>query len=588
MPESFRREAKYILRVWAMAGSNGPLLLALRIVLFCALASAATTLLPLVTRPCAYSLPRTILAATGLDPHLISCADDGSKSNAHLSEGDGGNKPRSGGRPIVTDLLSCGEPDLPSHALPPFRCCPPAPASYSPVANFTFPDPGEPLRTRRPAHEPGTDSVARYARAVALMKALPESDPRSFYQQANVHCAYCAAAYRQAGRPELPVQIHYSWLFFPFHRAYLYFFERVAARLLGDPGFAVPFWSWDVPEGMRVPPEFADVASPLYDPMRNPEHAPPRLVDLDFSYVDKNCTDEQQIQLNLRIMYKQMVTNAPLPSLFHGQPYRAGDRGMPGAGTVELSPHNIVHRWSGDLSRANHENMGAYYSSARDPIFYPHHANSDRLWEVWRGVGGGHADFTDPDWLDSSFLLYDEDARLVRVTVRDMLDVGRLRYAYAKVGLPWLSARPPIVTPDGDVNRARGQLPHLKSVRFPVSLDAAVTAEVSRRPGKPRSQWEEVLVVEGIEADGAGFVKFDVYVNAVDHEKVGPGGREMAGSFVSLKHPGKVVVQTSMRVALNELLQDLGAEGDDSVTVTLVPVEGRVRIGGLRIAYMAE
>ena len=79
-----------------------------------------------------------------------------------------------------------------------------------------------------------------------------------------------------------------------------------------------------------------------------------------------------------------------------------------------------------------------------------------------------------------------------------------------------------------------------------------------------------------------------MYVNAVEYEKVGPGGREMAGSFVSLKHPGKVVVQTSMRVALNELLQDLGAEGDDSVTVTLVPVEGRVRIGGLRIVYMAE
>jgi len=141
---------------------------------------------------------------------------------------------------------------------------------------------------------------------VTLVKALPESDPRSFYQQANVHCAYCAAAYRQAGRPQLPLQIHYSWLFFPFHRAYLYFFERVAARLLGDPGFAVPFWSWDVPEGMRIPPAFADEASPLYDPIRNPRHAPPRVVDLDYSHADKNYTDEQQIQLNLRTMYKQV------------------------------------------------------------------------------------------------------------------------------------------------------------------------------------------------------------------------------------------------------------------------------------------
>ena len=41
-----------------------------------------------------------------------------------------------------------------------------------------------------------------------------------------------------------------------------------------------------------------------------------------------------------------------------------------------------------------------------------------------------------------------------------------------------------------------------------------------------------------------------------------------------------------MTVVLNELLEDLGAEGDDSVTVTLVPVRGQVTIGGLRIVYM--
>jgi polyphenol oxidase len=176
--------------------------------------------------------------------------------------------------------------------------------------------------------------------------------------------------------------------------------------------------------------------------------------------------------------------------------------------------------------------MGTYYSAARDPIFYLlHHANS----EVWleldldddddSGNRPRHADFTDPDWLDSSFLFYDEDARLVRVTVRDMLDMGRLRYTYGEVDMPWLKARP-LVTP----NLNRGTGPHrLKSVsiRFPVWLDGGVTAQV-RRPGEPRSQQEEkVLVVEGIKAHSAEFVKFDVYMNAVDHEKVGPGGREM-------------------------------------------------------------
>ncbi|KAL6845481.1 hypothetical protein ACP4OV_024976 [Aristida adscensionis] len=604
-----------------MAAGSNCALLSVRILLSCtALAAAATVvLLPLAVRPCAHSLSRAILAATGLDPYLLSCAiGDAAAAGAPLpSHGgnDGANNTGSGGGgggPIVTDVLSCGKPELPPHALPPFRCCPPAPASSEPV-NFTFPDlAAQPLRTRLAVHGAGAGrAVAQYARAVALMKALPRSDPRSFYQQANVHCAYCAGAHRQAGTgrspaPEQRVQIHFSWLFFPFHRAYLYFFERIAARLLGDPGFALPFWSWDVPEGMRFPEAFADEASPLHDPRRDPRHAPPTVADLEYSLVpERNLTDEQQVQHNLWVMHKQMVTNAALPSLFLGQPYRAGDAPMPGPGSLELCPHNTMHSWTGNGALFNEEDMGVYYSAGRDPVFYPYHANIDRLWEEWRrirrGGGGGRlrrgVEFTDPDWLDASFLFYDEEARLVRVTVRDVLDMEKLRYTYGGGGdaggrdIPWLTARPP-TTPGVNRRRRRGRL---ASVGFPVLLDAAaVTAEV-RRPGVRRSReekeaWEEVLVVEGIEVDGGGFVKFDVYVNAAEYRRVPPGGREMAGTFVSLKRPGEEgeTVKTSMRLALNELLEDLGADRDDGVTVTLVPVRGKARIGGMRIVYVAE
>lgn len=535
--------------------------------------------------PCAYSLTRSILAATGLDPYLLSCGRrDASEVPLPSSSllGDGANKTGRGARPIVTDQL-CVPGELPPHALAPFQCCPPLSAS-EPI-NFTFPDPSEPLRTRRPVHAVGAEYMDKYARAVALMKALPKSDPRSFYQQANVHCAYCTGSHRQVGWPELGVQIHFSWLFFPFHRAYIYFFERIAAKLLGDPAFALPIWTWDVPEGMRIPEAFADEASPLFDPIREPSHAPPMVADLDFFGEEKNLTREQQILQNLRLMHKQMVTGATLPTLFLGQPYRAGDPAMPGPGTVEWAPHNTMHTWTGDQSRPNKENMGVYYSAGRDPIFYPHHGNIDRLWEAWRSivVSSGsrrlQADLTDPDWLDSSFLFYDEEARLVRITVRDVLDIEKLRYTYGGVGLPWLNARPP-ATPG--VNGKKGG--RIESVRFPASLDAAVTAEVRRPRAQRRSGQEEVLVVEGIEADAGDFVRFDVYVNAREYEKVPPGGKEMAGTFAALRSPGKEgrVVRTSMRVALNELL---GAQGDDSVTVTLVPVRGKAKVGGLRIVY---
>ncbi|XP_037433383.1 polyphenol oxidase I, chloroplastic-like [Triticum dicoccoides] len=529
------------------------------------------------------SLSTALLAVSGLRPYIASLTTNGS----------GGTNV---GGSLHTSLHTCRKPKLPPNPLPPFYCCPPASSSSEPI-NFTLPDPVEPLRVRRPVHGVGAEYMAKYERAIALMKALPHTDPRSFYQMANIHCAYCTGSYRQTGNPELDMQIHFSWFFFPFHRAYLYFFERIAAKLLGEPDFALPFWSWDVPEGMRMPPEFANSSSPLYDPVRNPRHAPPRLVDLGFVGVESNRTDEQQIQHNLRTMYKQMIGNAALPSLFHGQPFRAGQFDKPGPGTVELSPHNTVHTWTGDIALTNVENMGTYYSAGRDPLFYPHHSNIDRLWEAWRQVGAahgyrGHVDFVDPDWLDSSFLFYDEESRLVRITVRDVLDTEKLRYKFDGVGMPWVDARPP-TTPNVSKNKAL-----LKSVRFPLSLHKVVTVEVRRlqvlRSTEEKEAREEVLVIEGIETDGTEMVKFDVYVNAMEHKKVEPSGRELAGSYMCLSHPridgtGKgMIVETSMRVALNELLEDLDADGDETVTVTLVPRHGKVKIRSLRIVYMVE
>jgi len=48
-----------------------------------------------------------------------------------------------------------------------------------------------------------------------------------------------------------------------------------------------------------------------------------------------------------------MVSGAALPSLFFGQPYRAGDSSMPGPGTVEWAPHDTMHTWAGDNSLPN-------------------------------------------------------------------------------------------------------------------------------------------------------------------------------------------------------------------------------------------
>ncbi|KAK7401434.1 hypothetical protein VNO78_12917 [Psophocarpus tetragonolobus] len=251
--------------------------------------------------------------------------------------------------------------------------------------------------------------------------------------------------------------------------------------------------------------------------------------------------------------------------------------------------------------------MGTLYSAARDPIFYSHHGNIDRLWSIWKTLGGKRKDLTDPDWLDSGFLFYDENKNLVRVKTKDCLDSRKLGYVYQDVDIPWLESKPTSL-------RSRAQrvalAPHFgvvgaahaaetsrnNNAKFPLVLDSVVSTIV-KRPNKSRSkrekeEKEEVLVVEGIEFEANVPVKFDVYVNDEDDKLIKPDNTEFAGSFLSVprsQHHHKKI-NTCLRLGITDLLEDLGAEHDDSVVVTLVPKYGKgsVNIRGIKIEYVAD
>ncbi|CAI9279705.1 unnamed protein product [Lactuca saligna] len=418
---------------------------------------------------------------------------------------------------MAPDLTKCGPADLPQGAVP-TNCCPPYTTK---ILDFKLPPPSNTFRVRPAAHLANKDYIAKFNKAIELMKALPDDDPRSFKQQAAVHCAYCDGAYDQVGFPDLELQVHGSWLFLPFHRYYLYFFEKICGKLINDPNFAIPFWNWDAPDGMKIPDIYTNKKSPLYDALRDAKHQPPSLIDLDYNGDDENLSRSKQTSTNLTIMYRQMVSSSKTASLFMGSPYRAGDEASPGAGSLESIPHGPVHIWTGDRNQQNGEDMGNFYSAARDPIFYAHHSNVDRMWSVWKTLGGRRNDFTDKDWLDSSFLFYDENAEMVRVKVRDCLDSKKLGA---------LSKIKKLV-----VARADEHIPFAKDV-FPASLDKVIKVLVPRpkksRSKKQKEDEEEILVIEGIEVKRDEFAKFDVFVNDEDDGMRATADKtEFAGSF---------------------------------------------------------
>ncbi|KAJ3696018.1 hypothetical protein LUZ60_001395 [Juncus effusus] len=466
--------------------------------------------------------------------------------------------------PIETPT-KCGDPTLDAGAIP-TGCCPPDIGKVE-VIKFK-PESGTKVRVRPPAHLVDAQYIKKFEAAMKAMRNLPPDDPRSFKQQGMIHCAYCNGTYSMLPKDMqgkmTEIQVHGSWLFFAFHRAYLHFFDKILGKLIGDPDFAMPYWNWDTAEGMKMPAYYTKENSPLFDKFRNRNHYPPTVLDLDWGGTSKNLSDADLITNNYRVMYQQMISNSKSPELFFGKSF-IDKPTYPGAGSIENKPHSNVHGWVGDPNQPNGEDMGTLYSAGREPLFYAHHANVDRMWSIWKTLGSRNVDFTESDYLDSSFLLYNENAELVRIMVRDCLDTRNLGYIYKDIeNLPWYDIKystPPIIKEDQVAKQATFPLVLDKTAKFTLQRPK----EYRGRTKVQKELKEEVLSVEDILLDRKQNLKFDVYVNGY-----------LAGSFSNLSSRNdndekSTQINTSLTVGLTTLLDNIGADSAETIEVKFVP-----------------
>ena len=127
---------------------------------------------------------------------------------------------------------------------------------------------------------------------------------------------------------------------------------------------------------------------------------------------------------------------------FGGPPTGFNHFGMTN-GDLENIPHNLVHDGVGGL-------MDDPDTAALDPIFWLHHANIDRLWEVWHRQGPAFKNPTDPRWLTGvSFTLHDDSGTPVAFDASQMLDTTNILGGYTYDSLPPIpvvvAGGPPIV-----------------------------------------------------------------------------------------------------------------------------------------------
>jgi tyrosinase len=294
-----------------------------------------------------------------------------------------------------------------------------------------------PVRTRKSVFTLGTpgDDLDWYGKAVAALKALPITNPISWRYLGAVH-GYPGTAqdpFAVAGEdvPSAADQQqfwdqcqHQTWFFLPWHRGYLACFEEIIAatvvQLGGPAGWALPYWNYSsttVRNARALPAAFLNQTNP--DGSANP-----------LWLQGRNMTNADHL-LPTRHVSLEALLHAPFDGATDG-----GDPGFGGPdtpfnhsgnvnGRLENVPHNVIHDDVGGL-------MSDPDTAALDPIFWLHHSNIDRLWEVW--TRRDPANNTDPAvaaWLtDVPFVLHDSKGAVVTFTPSQMLDTTQVRHGY--------------------------------------------------------------------------------------------------------------------------------------------------------------
>ena len=81
--------------------------------------------------------------------------------------------------------------------------------------------------------------------------------------------------------------------------------------------------------------------------------------------------------------------------------------------------------------------MGSFFTAGLDPLFWLHHANLDRLWQVWLDQDPANVNPTDdPAWFDTKFSFPAVGGGLTTWTIGEVLDTESLGYNYEVTTAP--------------------------------------------------------------------------------------------------------------------------------------------------------
>ncbi len=289
-----------------------------------------------------------------------------------------------------------------------------------------------PIRRRLRTGSPEVDhAISLYTQAVTAMMGLPGTDQRNWANQAAIHGVFAHFNYCQHGNDHI----------FDWHRAYLFYFEKICQKLTGDRKFGLPYWNWN--QTPDIHPAFLDTTSVLY------------LGRFNNSMTGSTAT----------------ITPTLDPIFADANYYTFRPQ-------FEGTPHNTVHTYIGGT-------MGTA-ASALDPLFFMHHCMVDYSWYKWN-VELGNNNPNAPAWVNAvwdHFVDADGNPASTTAAVTTLMPLLSYQYESSAIGSY------PAVAPPRDEDEYRKLEKRIREgadVRFDISLRIRIAERVAASIGKPLS-----------------------------------------------------------------------------------------------------
>lgn len=378
---------------------------------------------------------------------------------------------------------------------------------------------------------PEDPTLEHYADAVAEMETRSErKDPTSWLYQAAVHGTEAPSPLAEWNQCT-----HNTWFFVSWHRIFLYYFEQIVRSTIKDlhgaeaaEKWALPYWNYcrggeysTLPEAFRQETREDGSQNPLYVAERDP------LVNAGGELEPAAVESKKALARPAFIGKAEFGGKREKITQFGDENSR---------GVFEGTPHGTVHVGVGGRRGW----MSNILTAAKDPIFWLHHCNIDRIWAQWAAQGGGRENPAEAAWLDQSFEFYDAERKLASKTCGEVVDTRALDYEYDSVdgtptgpGAPKPKAEaavPASADPPDEEKQAAAPAPETATgpkivgateekvtltgepAAIPVEIDERAREEVreASTQSDPRRLY---LNIENIEGDVNPGISYGIYLN---------------------------------------------------------------------------